>query len=157
MNSQKLAAVVKIVEVNRSADDAFAIFTRDISSWWPLATHTRAKSADGQMAASVTIEPWVGGRVFETLTDGRQLDWGSVTTFVPGVALELDWRLGRPAEEGTRVCVRFDPLTATSCQVYLTHDGWEKLGEDAASMRHAYDQGWVTVFEAGFADAASAS
>jgi hypothetical protein len=68
--------VVKTVDVKRSARDAFRLFTDDISAWWPLKTHTRAKDALGQKSVRVTIEPRVGGRVYETLHDGQQLDWG---------------------------------------------------------------------------------
>ena len=108
MTIGKISPVVKSIEVRRSADEAFAIFTQEISAWWPLATHTRARSAEGQTTERITIEPRVGGRVYETLTDGQALEWGEVLAFSPGVLLELNWRMGRPIDEGTHVRVQFD-------------------------------------------------
>ncbi len=151
MRAVELSAVLKSVDVRCSARDAFAAFTDEISAWWPMATHTRAKTAEGQKTVRVTIEPRVGGRVYETLADGVELDWGEVLAYVPGTLIELQWRMGRPAEQGTLVSVRFEPLTEKSCRVTLTHENWERVGEEAERMRKSYDNGWATVFEDGFA------
>ena len=35
-------------------------------------------------------------------------------------------------------------------RVELTHSGWEKLGDAAASQRERYDRGWGIVFERHF-------
>jgi hypothetical protein len=150
MSVVELAPIVKSIEVRRSADDAFQIFTAEISAWWPMATHTRAKTADGEATVRVTVEPRVGGRVYETLHDGRELDWGEVSAFEPGALFAMRWRLGRPARQTTDVSVRFEPLSANSCRVTLTHENWERLGEEAERLRGAYNGGWVTVFEKGF-------
>jgi hypothetical protein len=37
-------------------------------------------------------------------------------------------------------------------RVELTHSGWEKLGDAAASQRERYDRGWGTVFERHFVE-----
>lgn len=150
MSVVELAPVVKTINVRRSAADAFRIFTEEISAWWPLATHTRAKSADGEVTVRVTVEPRVGGRVYETLHDGRELEWGEVSAFEPGSLFALKWRLGRPAEQSTDVSVRFEPLSTDHCRVTLTHENWERMGEEAQKLRDAYNGGWVTVFEKGF-------
>jgi hypothetical protein len=34
--------------------------------------------------------------------------------------------------------------------VTLTHENWERMGEEAERLRDAYNNGWVTVFEKGF-------
>lgn len=151
MSVVELAPVVKRIDVQRSAGDAFRIFTGEIGAWWPVATHTRAKSAAGEETVAVTIEPRVGGRVYETLNDGRELEWGDVARFEPGVVFAMNWSMGRPAEQTTRVTVRFEPLSNTSCRVTLTHENWERMGEEAAKLRDAYNNGWVGVFEQGFA------
>lgn len=150
MSVVELSPVVKSVDVRRSAVDAFHIFTEQISAWWPLETHTRAKSAAGERTTRVTIEPRVGGRVYETLNDGRELEWGEVAAYEPGVLFSMRWRLGRPIEQTTDVHVRFEPLSGESCRVTLTHENWERMGEEAAKLRDAYDGGWVKVFEQGF-------
>ena len=40
-------------------------------------------------------------------------------------------------------------------RVELTHSGWEKLGDAAASQRERYDRGWGNVFERCFVDYAN--
>ena len=150
MSVVELAPVVKSINVRRSAADAFRIFTQEISAWWPMATHTRAKTAEGEVTTRVTIEPHVGGRVYETLTDGRELEWGEVRTWNPGQLLAISWRLGRPADQTTDVSVAFEPIDAQSCRVTLTHENWERMGDEAEKLRNAYNGGWVTVFEKGF-------
>jgi uncharacterized protein YndB with AHSA1/START domain len=150
MSVVELAPVVKSIDVRRSALDAFRIFTQEISAWWPLATHTRAKTAEGQRTTGVTIEPRVGGRVYETLDDGRELEWGAVSAYEPGALLAINWTMGRPAPQTTDVSVRFEPIDAQSCRVTLTHENWERMGDEAEKLRDAYNGGWVTVFEKGF-------
>jgi hypothetical protein len=152
MSVVELAPVVKRVEVRRSAADAFRIFTEEISAWWPMATHTRAKTAEGQRTVRVTVEPRVGGRVYETLHDGRELEWGEVRAWDPGKRFALGWRLGRLAEQTTDVSVTFEPIDGQSCRVTLTHENWERMGEEAEQLRNAYDNGWITVFEKGFGE-----
>jgi uncharacterized protein YndB with AHSA1/START domain len=150
MSVVELAPVVKSIDVRRSAADAFQIFTQEISAWWPMETHTRAKTAEGQRTVRVMIEPRVGGRVYETLDSGEELEWGEVRAFEPGKLLAFGWRLGRPAEQTTDVSVRFEPIDAQTCRVTLTHENWERMGEEAEKLRNAYNGGWVTVFEKGF-------
>jgi len=149
MSVVEVAPVVKSIDVRRSAADAFKIFTAEVTAWWPMAV-TRARSADGEKTVRITIEPKVGGRIYETLNDGRELEWGEVSAFEPGALFAMQWRLGRPVEEGTSVSVRFEPLSAVTCRVTLTHENWERMGAEAAKLRDAYNNGWVSVFEAGF-------
>lgn len=150
MSVVELAPVVKSIDVRRSAADAFRIFTQEISSWWPMVTHTRAKTAEGQVTVRVTVEPRVGGRVYETLATGEELEWGEVRAWAPGELLAIAWRLGRPTKQTTDVSVAFEPTGTQSCRVTLTHDNWERMGEEAEKLRDAYNGGWVTVFERGF-------
>jgi len=45
MSVVELAPIVKSVDVRRSAADAFRIFTEEVTAWWPMKTHSRAKDA----------------------------------------------------------------------------------------------------------------
>jgi hypothetical protein len=148
----ELGPIVKVLHVRRSARDAFRIFTEDMSAWWPLGKHSAAKFAEGEVSAGVTVEPRVGGRVYETLTSGEERDWGEVTAFEPGALFALRWRLGRMPPPGTDVSVRFEPLSDASCRVTLTHEHWERVGADGPALREGYNNGWVSVFERGFGD-----
>ena len=151
MMAVELAPIVKTVEVRRSPGDAFRAFAEEIGAWWPLETHTRARDSEGERSVDVTVEPRVGGRVFETLSDGRELDWGEVLAWEPGVRLELTWRLGLLREQTTRVGVEFEALEGSGCRVTLTHSDWERLGDAGGARRASYETGWRTVFEQCFA------
>ena len=67
------------VTVKLPRDAAFRLFTERMGSWWPLATH----SVFHAEAVAVTIEPVVGGRVYEATADGRTSDWGTITEWQP--------------------------------------------------------------------------
>ncbi|MES1156996.1 MAG: SRPBCC domain-containing protein [Alphaproteobacteria bacterium] len=150
-----LGPVVKSVDVRRSARDAFCIFTDEISAWWPMKTHSRARDALGQVTVKVTIEPRVGGRVYETLNDGVELEWGEVAAYEPNTRFAMHWHMGRGLEQATLVSVRFEPLDANSTRVTLTHENWVRMGAEAETLRSGYANGWVTVFEKGFAQYAN--
>ncbi len=150
MTAIEIAPVVKTIEVARSAEDAFQLFTARMGGWWPTDTHSRAQSKLGEKVVSVTVEPRVGGRVFETLQDGRTLDWAEVLAFEPGKLFEMSWRLGREQTQWSIVAVAFDALGPSRCRVTLTHSGWENTAE-GAKTRESYNNGWVKVFEQGFA------
>lgn len=149
MSTFELAPVVKRLDLACAPDLAFDAFTAAIGAWWPLDTHSRARPAEGERPVAVTIEPRTGGRVFETLADGRDLEWGAVLDWEPGARLALSWQLGLPPP-ATRVEVRFEPRDGAGCRVTLTHGDWERLGDAGAARRQDYDQGWVGVFEHGF-------
>ncbi|HYD89384.1 MAG TPA: hypothetical protein VEA80_18035 [Vitreimonas sp.] len=148
MTVVEVSPIVKSIDVRRSAREAFRVFTEEISAWWPMHTHNRGVAAKGEIAVRVTVEPRVGGRIYETLQDGRDLEWGVVKAFEPGALFAMEWSLGRP--QSTDVSVRFEPLDADSCRVTLTHENWERMGEEADKLRNAYNNGWVAVFENGF-------
>jgi hypothetical protein len=147
MSVVELTPVVKTIDLRRSAADAFRIFTQEMSAWWPLETRTRAKTAAGEVTVKVTVEPRVGGRIYETLNDGRELEWGAVAAYEPGALFAMQWTMGRPAAETTDVFVRFEALSDKTCRVTLTHENWERMGAEAARLRDAYNGGWVDVFE----------
>jgi hypothetical protein len=142
----ELAPVVKTLDLAASRETAFEVFVGGMGGWWPLATHTRAKSALGQKTATVVIERLVGGRVFERLTDGEELDWGVVLVFDPPARFAMSWRLGHSEGEATTVELRFESLAAERCRVTLTHRDWERLGDAASTRRGNYDKGWDLVF-----------
>jgi hypothetical protein len=146
MNVVEIAPIVKSIEVRRSASDAFRVFTEELTAWWPLATHSRARGAEGERSVKVTIEPRVGGRVYETLNTGEERDWGEVLAWAPGTKFAMRWQMGRPQEQGTEVEVTFDPVEVAVCRVTLRHAHWERLGEAGPELRHQYDNGWNYVF-----------
>ena len=148
------APVVKTITVPAKPETAFAIFTRDLGKWWPLATNS-ISAMTGGVARAVTMGQGVGAPLVETSADGEELIWGKVTVWEPGKRLGLDWHVGGPADRATKVLVEFQP-TEAGTRVTLTHDGWEILGDKAQSSRDSYNSGWVNVFETAYAGACAA-
>ena len=141
--------VVKSVTVRAAPARAFSLFVDDFARWWPLAqTHTGPDPVD------CAIEPRVGGRIFELAADGRETPWGTVLAYDPPRRLAFSWIVELSAEQEQLVEIRFT-AEERGTRVELTHSGWEKLGDAAASLRERYERGWATVFERCFVDYAN--
>jgi uncharacterized protein YndB with AHSA1/START domain len=156
MSIVELSPVVKSIDVRRTPSEAFRLFTEEISAWWPMKKHSRAKEAAGETTIRVDFETRVGGRIYETLNTGERRDWGEVLTYEPGARVVFSFQMGRPKEKSGDVEVRFDSLDTNTCRVTLTHAHWERLGEDAEIMRGKFAGGWEFVFVDGFGSYAGA-
>ena len=55
--------VIVTARVKRNIEDAFDLYTREVSSWWPLDRF----SFGGDQALGLHFEPYVGGRFFRTI------------------------------------------------------------------------------------------
>lgn len=143
--------VRRSVEVAVGIDRAWAVFTEEMGTWWPLATHSIG--ADGGDAApdGVVVEGRVGGSVYETIGDDRR-EWGTVAEWEPPRRLAVDWVVG--GEVTTRWTATFT-ATPRGTKVELVHSGFEAHGERAATLVDAYgsDDGWTRVLGR-FADVA---
>ena len=147
----RVPPIVKSVTVCAAPARAFALFAERFARWWPLArVHTGPDPVD------CAIEPRVGGRVYERAADGRETLWGTVLAYDPPHHLAFSWVVELPAEQEQLVEIRFT-AEDSGTRVELTHSGWEKLGDAAASQRERYDRGWGTVFERHFADYANSA
>jgi uncharacterized protein YndB with AHSA1/START domain len=141
--------VVKSVTVCAAPARAFALFAERFARWWPLArVHTGPDPVD------CAIEPHVGWRVFERAADGRETLWGTVLAYDPPHRLAFSWVVELAAEQEQLVEIRFT-AEDSGTRVELTHSGWEKLGDAAATQRERYDRGWGTVFERHFVEYAN--
>jgi uncharacterized protein YndB with AHSA1/START domain len=134
-------AVERAVEVPVPPDRAFEVFTAGIADWWPLATH----SVYRLRAASVHVEPGVGGRIVERGEDGATCVWGTVRVWDPGAEIAFSWHPGTPPAEATDVHVRFRPVDGGT-RVVLVHTGWDAR-PDGDRARGAYTSGWVPVLD----------
>jgi uncharacterized protein YndB with AHSA1/START domain len=133
-----VAPVIRTVHVGRSPDDTFRLFTEEMGSWWPMATH----SVYGE-AATVVVE---GGEVVEQAPDGRRTVWAEIVESEPAHLLTMRWHPGTDPATPTTVEVRF-LADGDGTRVELTHTGWEVLGERAVQARESYDEGWVPVLD----------
>ncbi len=133
----------KTLSVPLPPDDAFRLFAEQIDRWWPKDSHSTSANEQA-VARRVDIEPRKGGQITETRHDGHQTAWGHVTHWEPGRRLAFDWHPGRDPAQATQVDVRF-VTDAVGCQVSLVHDGFDRLGRDAARMHAGYTTGWDLV------------
>lgn len=150
--------VRKSLVVGATPERAFEVFTRELGSWWPLATHHIGK-AD---AKDAVIEPFVGGRWFERGADGSECLWGRVLLWEPPRRLVLTWDINADwqadASVATQVEVRFTAEGGGTTRVDLEHRLLERFGARAGEMRGVFDSqgGWTGLLDA-FAKRCAAS
>jgi uncharacterized protein YndB with AHSA1/START domain len=148
-NTPSRSAVRKTVIVAAPVAIAFEVFTAQIESWWPMASH-HIGDADCQ---AVVIEPRAGGRWYERGVDGVECVWGQVLLWEPPRRVVLVWQLSAqfrydPSLQ-TEVDVRFTVIDDKTTRVELEHRCLEMYGDDAPAMREAFDSpnGWNGMLE----------
>ncbi len=127
-------------ELTCAPDRAFALWTDRIDTWWP-SDHT----VTGRDDVTISLEPGVGGRIFERTPDGDEHDWGEVTRWDPPARLDYLWHLRRDRSDATVVSVRFLPRGDEGTRVEIEHTGWDRLGADAEVWRARNELGWQTL------------
>jgi hypothetical protein len=118
-------------------EHAFDVWTTRTSLWWPA-----GHSVSAAPGLRVTIEPWVGGRIFERTPEGIEHDWGEVTLWEPPRRLRYLWHLRRDRADATDVLIVFSPAGEDHCRVSIEHRGWERLGAAGPDWRQANQAGW---------------
>lgn len=136
----KIEPVEKQIKVGLKQVAAFRLFTDGMDKWWPLTTH----SIGEKQAESCVFEGHVGGRIYETMKDGSQAEWGKVLVWEPFEKVAFTWYPGRTPDTAQEVMVTFNEIPGGT-QVELVHTGWETLGENAQTGRKNYDFGWEFV------------
>jgi uncharacterized protein YndB with AHSA1/START domain len=132
--------VRRSVNVARSAEDAFRVFTEEIGTWWPVDTHSIGK--DGRPAEAAFMESREGGRFYERTGSGTQ-HWGTILVWEPPSRIVISWEL-KPERPPTEIEVRFTPH-GDGTRVDLEHRGFERLGDQAEEVAASYRDGWGTV------------
>jgi uncharacterized protein YndB with AHSA1/START domain len=146
------------VRVRCDVGAAFRVFTEEMRSWWPLDVHSRAAhDRDGVKAERVVVEPWVGGRIYEVMSDGSEGGWGTVLTWEPPHRLVIAWKPNDTPNPPTELELEFIEQDDGATRVDLEHRGWERLGAAAAEARDGYASGWVRTFDELYAAAANAA
>jgi uncharacterized protein YndB with AHSA1/START domain len=145
----------KIIRVNAPPAVAWRVFTEQMRTWWPLATHKIGNTA----AVDAIIEPRAGGRWYERGDDGSTCDWGRVLVWEPPSRLLLTWEITADWKHDpalhTEVEVRFIPDGAGT-RVELAHRGLDQYGDRRDQMRGIFDSagGWSGILERFAAQAA---
>jgi uncharacterized protein YndB with AHSA1/START domain len=124
-------------QVECSAEHAFDVWTRRISSWWPV-----SHSVTAERGLQVVLEPRIGGRIFERTTTGKEHEWGEVTLWEPPHRLGYTWHLRQDRADWTDVEITFRPIDDSTTLVEIEHRGWERLGARGPDARNANQAGW---------------
>jgi uncharacterized protein YndB with AHSA1/START domain len=137
------AAPIRLsVTVAAGPERAFVAFTREMDTWWPVASHSICEDPE----ATVIFEEFAGGRVMERSPRGQEGHWADVVVWEPPSRLVLAWQPNPEAATATELEVLFS-ATANGTRIDLEHRGWEGLGADAETRRTSYARagGWPAV------------
>jgi uncharacterized protein YndB with AHSA1/START domain len=127
-------------EVACPLEDAFDLWTRRTSSWWPP-SHT----VTGERGLQVVFEGRAGGRIFERTPSGREVEWGEITVWEPPRRLCYLWYIRTDRADATEVEIRFNGSGGAPTRVEIEHRGWERLGSRGPGWRDANQGGWSGV------------
>ena len=125
-----------VFDVACSPQHAFDTWALDTARWWP-ASH----SVSTDPGLVVTLEPWVGGRIFERTPTGDEHDWGEVLVWEPPERLAYLWHLRQDRDDATRVEITFSGSEERTT-VRIVHSGWERLGARGSDLRDRNRAGW---------------
>ncbi len=140
---EAVAPIRVSVVVDAPLQRAFDVFTRDIGSWWPSATH----SIESERVTDVVMECREGGRITEVHADGTAASWGVITAWEPPTGLRFSWNPSYEDRPETEVEVAFVAVSDSRTRVELEHRHWERLGRAGVALRAQYSGGWVPVLD----------
>ncbi len=128
------------IEVPLAPEAAFDLFALRLDDWWPL----QSNSLGLDHAVACTLEPEVGGRIYERTAEGLESLWGRVMIWDPPRRLMFTWHPGRHETTAQQVQVRFT-AQGRGTRVTLEHGAWENAGERGPRLRGRYEAGWPGV------------
>lgn len=144
MTDQQTAVGASIV-VDAPVEDAFAVFTGDMDSWWPKEHHILQAPL-----ARMVFEPKVGGHIYDVGTDGSECHWARVLAYEPphrivfSWDINLRWQIETDPAKTSEVEVRFVAEGAARTRVEVEHRHLDRVGDGWEGMRDAVgsDGGW---------------
>lgn len=122
------------LRVRATPERAFAAFVQEIGAWWrPNGLFQTTPRDPGFLA----FEPGEGGRLTETLANGKVFEIGRVTAWEPPVRLVFSWRQANfPPDLHTEVEVRFEAV-GEETRVSVEHRGFDQVPAGSAA-RHGF-------------------
>lgn len=122
------------LRVKATPERAFAAFTGEIGAWWkPSPLFQTTPRAPGVLA-------FEGGRLIETLANGKVFEIGQVLAWEPPARLVFSWRQASfPLELRTEVEVRFEAV-GEETRVSVEHRGFDQLPAESAARHRFPDQ-----------------
>jgi uncharacterized protein YndB with AHSA1/START domain len=134
-----IAPVCKSVRVKASQAHAFEVFTAGLDCWWP-----RKGTIGTSPLKTVTIEPRLGGRWYETGEDGSEATVGKILLWEPPNRFIVSWDINhrwKPTTVGSEVsAVHVEGPSATGRAGIQEFERME--AEGSASLRKDVDSGW---------------
>jgi len=122
------------LRVKATPERAFEAFTAEIGSWWrPNQLFQTTPREPGILA----FEPGEGGRLTETLKNGKVFEIGRIRAWEPPERLVFSYRQANfPPDLHTEVEVRFEAVGAET-RVSVEHRGFDQAPADSAA-RHGF-------------------
>ncbi|MEO8926698.1 MAG: SRPBCC family protein [Caulobacteraceae bacterium] len=120
MSSRVLVAL----RVKAPPDRAFAAFTGEIGAWWRPNPMFQFTPRDPGV---LSFEAGEGGRLIETLPNGKVFEIGKVRVWAPPHRLVFGWRQATFDEgQNTQVDIRFEAV-GEETRVTVEHTGWDSV------------------------------
>lgn len=125
------------LRVNAAPERAFRVFVDEIEAWWrPSPIFPTTPRAPGRLA----FEGGDGGRLVETLANGKSFELGRITAWEPPSRLVFSWRQASfPPDLRTEVEVSFEAV-GEQTRVSIEHRGFTAVPADSAA-RHGFPDG----------------
>jgi DNA-binding transcriptional ArsR family regulator/uncharacterized protein YndB with AHSA1/START domain len=121
----------KDVSLQATPDQVFKALTGDIDRWWSYRI-----TSDSH----VQLEPWVGGRFYETFNDGGGALYAIVTYLRPGEEIRLNGSMGLAEEAaGNLIQISLKPQPPDATRLQLTH---RFLGKVSPVTLDAFKSSW---------------
>ena len=127
--------VIVAIRVRASPERAFAVFVHEISAWWRPSPLFRLTPRD---PGELSFEPGDGGRLIETLPNGKVFEIGRIRAWEPPERLVFGFRQATfTPEQDTEVEARFEPVGDGETRVTITHTGWDSVPQEHVA-RHGF-------------------
>jgi uncharacterized protein YndB with AHSA1/START domain len=118
-------------------EHAFLVWTAKASHWWP-----RSHTVTAEPGLEIVFQPRVGGRIYERIGVGTEIEWGQVTAWEPPRRLSYLWHIRADRADATEVDIRFTDQGDSTTRVDIEHHGWERLGKRGLRWREVNTMGW---------------
>jgi uncharacterized protein YndB with AHSA1/START domain len=122
------------LRVKATPERAFEVFVAEIGGWWrPSDLFQTTPRAPGRLA----FEAGEGGRLTETLANGKVFEIGRILAWEPPRRLVFSWRQASfPPDLTTEVEVRFEAV-GDETRVSVEHRGFDRVPAGNAA-RHGF-------------------
>ncbi len=128
--------VLVAIRVKAEPQRAFTAFTEEIASWWqPNGMFYFTPRSPGV----ISFETGAGGRLIETLPNGKVFEIGKIRVWEPPQRLVVGWRQAafQPGQD-TEVEVTFEPVGAET-RITVTHSGWDSVPREHVA-KHGFPE-----------------